>query len=157
MLKGITMSKKNLIPPLIVESYSDPTSMVFLSIIEYKKENHLIIIDNIYNNEISGYVLDNAEAENLNAHDILSVAIRWYYRSSERYPLSVEFSKLGLSKAMAPLVKTFNVNHVSRLVGKCFVYDTHRKPKVKRKKVTPLPSGVEIKLKKKDNIIPFKK
>lgn len=142
------MAKKNT-PPLIIEQIQDATNMLYLSLVEYKKKDYLVIIDNIKGNEITAFVLDQAEAESVDMTWFLSVSTRWYYQSSERYPLSFEFNKLGRSDAVAPILKTFKMDYISRLMGKLFFYDMDRKPKVRRKKVQAIPSGIEIKLRRK--------
>lgn len=141
------MSKKNA-PPLILEEIQGRANYLYLTLIEYKKEKYLTIIDNISGNDISAFVLDYAEAENIDVAWFLSVANIWYYKSSEKYPLSFEFAKLGVKNKVAPVLRTFNIDHVSRMIGKIFVYDIDSKPKVKRKRVNLIPSSVEIKLKK---------
>lgn len=141
------MAKKNA-PPLIIEHFQNRSNMMFLALIEYKKTTYLTVIDNIRGNEISAFVLDTAEAEDLDISWFVTVATRWYYESSEKYPLSFEFARLGQADAFTSILKTFKIDYVSRLVGKIFHFDLDRKPKIKRKKVQLIPSGVEIKFKK---------
>lgn len=143
------MAKKNS-PPLIIEVVQNQSNMLYLSLIEYKKQTYLAIIDNIKGSEMTAFVLDQAEAEKVDVEWLLSVATRWYYQSSERYPLSFEFNKLNHSRTISPLLKTFKMDYVSRLVGRVFYYDMDRKPRIRRKKVQLIPSGVEIKLRRAD-------
>lgn len=141
------MSKKNA-PPLILEELQDKANYLYLTLIEYKKERYLTIIDNIRGSDISAYVLDYVDAEDIDMAWLLSVANIWYYKSSEKYPLSFEFAKLGVKDKVEPILRTFNIDYVSRMIGKIFVYDIDAKPKIKRKRVNIIPSTVEIKLKK---------
>lgn len=141
------MSKKNA-PPLILEELQDKANHLYLTLIEYKKERYLTIIDNIRGSDISAYVLDYVDAEDIDMAWLLSVANIWYYKSSEKYPLSFEFAKLGVKDKVEPILRTFNIDYVSRMIGKIFVYDIDAKPKIKRKRVNIIPSTVEIKLKK---------
>jgi hypothetical protein len=141
------MSKKKA-PPLILEELQDQSNMIYLTLIEYKKEKYLTIIDNISGSEISAFVLDYAAAEGIDTKLIMSIANIWYYKSSEKYPLSFEFAKLGVKNTMAPILRTFSLDYVSRMIGKIFVYDIDAKPKIKRKRVNLIPSSIEIKLKK---------
>lgn len=141
------MSKKNA-PPLVLEEIQDRANYLYLTLIEYKKEKYLTIIDNISGSDISAFVLDYADAENIDLAWFLSIANIWYYKSSEKYPLSFEFAKLGVKNKITPILRTFNIDYVSRMIGKIFVFDIDSKPKIKRKRVNLIPSSVEIKLKK---------
>lgn len=141
------MSKKNA-PPLVLEEIQDRANHLYLTLIEYKKEKYLTIIDNISGSDISAFVLDVAAAEDVDLAWFLSIANIWYYKSSEKYPLSFEFAKLGVKNKITPILRTFNIDYVSRMIGKIFVYDIDSKPRIKRKRVNLIPSSVEIKLKK---------
>lgn len=145
------MSKKN-VPPLILEELQDKANFLYLTLLEYKKERYLTIIDNIRGSDISAFVLDYSGAENIDMNWLLSVANIWYYKSSDKYPLSFEFAKLGVKNKVAPILRTFNLDYVSRMIGKIFVYDIDAKPKIKRKRVQIIPSSVEIKLKKNSTL-----
>jgi len=149
------VSKKN-IPPLILEELQDKANYLYLTLLEHKKERYLAIIDNIRGTDISAYVIDYAEAEGVDVTWFLSVANIWYYKSSDKYPLSFEFAKLGVKDKVEPLLRTFNLDYVSRMIGKLFVYDIDAKPRIKRKRVSVIPSSVEIKLKKNKEISIFK-
>lgn len=141
------MAKKN-VPPLIIEELQESANYLYLTLVEYKKEKYLTIIDNIQGSDLTAFVLDSAEAESVDVNWLLQVATRWYYKSSHRYPLSFEFARLGARNSVTPILKTFNIDYVSRMIGKIFVYDIDAKPRIKRKRVNMVPSSVEIKLKK---------
>ena len=122
-------------PPLVFEHLQDDLNYAFLTLIEYKRIKYLTVVENVLNDEIHAYVLDNLAAEGLDQQWFLSVATRWFYAASERYPLSFEFTKFGQGDVVKKVLKTFNINSTSRVIGKLFVYDTSAKPKVKRRKV----------------------
>lgn len=149
------MSKKN-VPPLILEELQDKANYLYLTLIEYKKERYLAVIDNIRGSDISAFVLDYADAENIDMKWFLSIANIWYYKSSDKYPLSFEFAKIGVKNKVTPIMRTFNLDYVSRMIGKIFVYDIDAKPKIKRKRVSVIPSSVEIKLKKNKDLSTLK-
>lgn len=130
--KGLIMSKT---PPLVFEDLEDEMNHLFLALIEYKRIKYLTVVENVVNDEIHAYVLDNLAAEGLDQQWFMSVATRWFYSASERYPLSFEFTKLGEGDVIKKVLKTFNINSTSRVIGKLFVYDMSTKPKVKRRKV----------------------
>lgn len=135
-------------PPLVFEELQDKSNLIFLTLIEFKKVKYLTIIENVVEDEIQAYVLDNLAAEGVNQEWFLSIATRWYYSASERYPLSFEFAKIGQGDVVKKVVKTFNINSTSRVIGKLFVFPINSKPKVKRRKVNPIPETIEIKFKK---------
>ena len=143
------MAKKK-IPSLIVEYASDNGNLYFLSVLEYRRENYLVIIDNISSEEIGAYVLDYAQQEKLDLRQLLSLVTYWFYRGSSRYPLSFEFSRLGITAATNRIYKTFELAHVTRLIGVDFRFDFESPPKVRRRRVNLIPAGTEIRLKRSD-------
>ena len=58
------MAKKK-IPELKIEEINGRGNFIYLSLIEYKREEYLCVIDSIKPNEIGAYVLDYAEQENI--------------------------------------------------------------------------------------------
>ena len=134
-------------PPLIFEEIQDDLNYIFLTLIEYKRVKYLTIVENVVNDEIHAYVLDTLAAEGVDTNWFLSVAVKWFYASSERYPLSFEFAKLGMGEVIKRSIRTFNINATSRVIGKLFTYNIAAKPKVRRRKVQPLPEGITVKFK----------
>lgn len=141
------MAKKR-IPELKIEQINHKANLHFMSLLEYKRENYLCIIDNITPTEIGAYVLDYAEQEDIRIQDFLTVATQWFYSKSDAHPLSVEISRQGLTHNLGPLYRTFDTTYVSRIVGHAFTYDAMNKSKVRRRRVIPIPEGIAIKLKK---------
>lgn len=141
------MAKKR-IPTLIVEYASDSGNLFLLSVLEYRRENYLVVIDNISEEEVGAYVLDFAQQEKLNLKELMSVIIRWFYSASTRYPLSFEFSRLGLTAASNRIYKTFELPHVTRLIGNDFRFDFETPPKIRRRRASLIPAGTEVRLKR---------
>lgn len=138
-------------PPLIFESLEDPQNLQFLTLIEYKKIKYLSIIENVIEDEIQAYILDQLSAESVNQDWFLSVATIWFYGASDRYPLSFEFAKLGKSDVARKILKTFNLNSTSRVIGKLFTYPINSKPKIKRRKASFIPETNDVVFKRKDD------
>jgi hypothetical protein len=134
-------------PPLIFEELQDTSNLTYLTLIEYKKVKYLTVIENVVDEEIQAYVLDTLAAEGIDQDWFLSISTRWFYASSDRYPLSFEFAKLGHGDIVRKILKTFNINSTSRVIGRLFTYPINAKPKVKRRKVSVIPETVEIKFK----------
>lgn len=140
---------KNRIPELKIELVPDGgANTFFLALIEYKREEYLCIIDNIKSSEIDAYVLDYADQENIDVKAFLQAVTRWFYSNSDEYPLSVELARNGLTSWGAPIYRTFDSTYVSRIVGRGFTFDLMNKSKVRRRRVVPLPEGIEVVLKK---------
>lgn len=141
------MPKKK-IPELKVEQVNTRANNMFLSLLEYKRETFICIIDNITQNEIGAYVLDYAEQERVPVAEFLSIATRWFYSKSEAHPLSIELARHGLTERIAPIYRTFDTAYVSRIVGQAFSYEGGQKTKVRRRRVIPIQEGIEIRLKR---------
>ena len=141
------MAKKK-IPELKIEQINERANLHFLSLLEYKREIYLCVIDQVTPTEIGAYVLDFAEQENVPVQEFLSVVTQWFYSKSDDHPLSVEVAKQGLTERCAPLYRTFDTTYVARIVGQAFNYDGMNKSKVRRRRVVPIPEGVAIRLKR---------
>ena len=137
---------KNRIPPLIIESTEDATDLNFLSVLEYRNAHYLVVVDNITDEKVNAYVLDYASQEKINTPHILSVISNWVKESSDKYPLSFEFSKLNMTQDVNKIYKSFELVNVTRLIGNVFKYSLQSPPKIKRRRITKIPAGVEIKL-----------
>ena len=141
------MAKKR-IPELKIELISERGNYIFLSLLEYKRETYLCVIDQITSTEIGAYVLDFAEQENVPVQEFLSVVTQWFYGKSDAHPLSVEIARQGLTERCAPIYRSFDTTYVARIVGQAFAYDGMNKSKVRRRRVVPIPEGVAIRLKR---------
>ncbi len=146
------MAKKK-IPELKIEIINGRGAMLYLTLLEYKRENYLCIIDKISPMEIDAYVLDYVEQENIPLNEFLSIVTKWFYESSERHPLSVEIARLGLTEQLSCLYRTFDTTYVARIVGKAFFYEGLHKSKVRRRRVVPIQEGIPIRLKKTSEVI----
>lgn len=141
------MSKKK-IPTLIVERASDSGNLFLLSVLEYRRENYLVVIDNITEEEVTAYVLDYAQQERIDLKELMSVIIKWFYSRSIDHPLSFEFSRLGISEVTNRIHKSFDLAHVTRLIGNDFRFDLFSPPKIRRRRVQLIPAGTEVRLKR---------
>jgi hypothetical protein len=141
------MSKKK-IPTLVVEFAADHGNFFFLSVVEYRKENYLVIVDNVTEETVGAYVLDFAQQEGIDLQQLISVVTTWFYRGSYNYPLSFEFSRLGMAMHTNRIYKNFELAHVTRLIGNDFKYALSAAPKIKRRRVSMIPAGVEVTLRR---------
>lgn len=141
------MAKKK-IPELKIELVNDRGNLMYLALIEYKREEYLCIIDAIKPNEIGAYVLDYAEQNLIDLGKFFQISTLWFYSKSDIHPLSVEFAKKGLTDWVGPIYRTFDTTYVTRIVGQAFTYENLDKNRVRRRRVVPIPEGVEIHIKK---------
>lgn len=148
------MAKKK-VPNLIVEFVSDSGNSFYLSCLEYRKETYLVVVDNISQYEIGAYVLDYANQERLDIPQLLSIITKWFYSESFNHPLSFEFSKLGMTPMVNGIYRTFELAHVTRLIGYDFKFDFETPPKIRRRRVSMIPAGTEIRLKRNIQEVSF--
>lgn len=141
------MTKKK-IPLLKIESINDRGNLLYLALVEYKRENYLCVIDNVSSASLGAYVLDYAEQENVKINSFLSLVTKWFYSGSDTHPLSFEIARQGLTEQLSPIYKLFDTAYVSRIIGHAFMYEELDKTKVKRRRVIPIPEGIPIKLRK---------
>lgn len=145
------MSKKK-IPSLVVEYACDSGNFCYLSVLEYRKENYLVIVDNITEDTVGAYVLDFAQQEGIDLQQLITIVTTWFYRGSYTYPLSFEFSRLGMAMHTNRIYKNFELAHVTRLIGNDFKYNLSAAPKVKRRRVSMIPAGVEVTLRRSSKV-----
>lgn len=140
------MKKK--IPPLIVDNVEENHNLFLLSVVEYRRTEYVCIIDNITQAELRVYIIDQHHPEALSTEELISEAIHWYYHASALHQFSVYLASKELAHLATPLLRTFDINGVSRVVGKAFHFPGLTKVKVKRRKVLPIQEGIPIFLKK---------
>lgn len=112
------MSKLITHVPLIIEQFPpDYDGYQFVSLIKYNDTVTLNIVDNIQGKNIHAYVLDLCGPENVDYKTIIQVAQEWHNNSTENYPISVEFSKIGLTNYTNKILRSYPVDFVTRVIG----------------------------------------
>jgi hypothetical protein len=138
------MSKKK-VPSLIIEHVSDSGNLNLLSLLEHRREKYLVIVDNIDEEHITAYVLDYAQQEGIDLKAFIGLAEDWLSATTGDYPFSFELSRLGLTESTRKIYKTFNLAHVTRLIGRAFERDLTTPTRIRRRRAAKVPAGVEIK------------
>lgn len=126
--------------PLIVEPHpEDYSGYPFITLLRYNKETMLTVIDNRTAAVIQGYVLDLCGPERIDEQGIIAIADYWYTNNQEKYPISVEFSRLGVSEIATKIYRSFNVDYVTRVIGPLPQFDTTptRNPRRRKRKEPP--------------------
>jgi hypothetical protein len=150
-MAGRIVGKKKV--PLIVEPHPESyNGYPFITLIQYRNQHLISIIDNADEKTIKAFVLDLCGPENINEEVIIQVAGSWYENNHENYPISIEFSKLGITGETSKILRTFNIDSVSRVIGPIARFSMNAAIKVKRRKRRELPQGIEI----HQNVVPIK-
>lgn len=131
--------------PLIIEPHPESyDGYPFITLLQYRQQHILTIIDNIDNKSIKAYVLDYCGPERVNEELVITVAEDWYSKHSNSYPLSFEFSKLGLANEVSRIYKKFNIDFVSRLIGPTSKFVMNETKSTKRRRRREVPPGVDV-------------
>jgi len=131
--------------PLIIESHpKDYTGFPFITLIQYRKQPMLAIIDNADEEIIRAFVLDLCGPEHVDEEMVIHAAADWYANNKGNYPLSIEFSRRGMTSITSKIYRALNIEFVSRVIGPVPKYPLTTVKSIKRRRRKPIPSGVEI-------------
>ena len=146
-----TRKRAKHVMPLIVESHpNDYTGYPFITLIKFRQEHILTIIDNSDDKSIIAYVLDDCGPAKVSEELLVTIANEWYDHNSDNYPLSIEFSKRGVHDQFGLILRTFNIEFISRIIGPVPYYEMDEALAVKRKRRKPISAAVEI---RRNNVI----
>lgn len=133
-------------PPLIIETHpKEYEGFPFITLIQFKTEHILCVVDNADDTYINAYVLDSCGSHGINEESLIEVIAFWSDYNKLKYPLSIEFSKRGLTKRMQALYKTFPIEFVSRVIGPLPSYPMTDVTKVRRRRKKQISPAVEVK------------
>ena len=136
---------KKILAPLLLEPHpKDYTGLPFLTLIQYRKQPVLTIVDNVDDQTLKVYVLDLCGPEGVNEELMVMVAAEWYEHNRTNYPISVEFSKRGMTGDASRVYKSFNIEFVSRVIGPISRFPMDAAKSVKRRRRKAVPVGCEI-------------
>lgn len=144
------MKKINQVFPLISEphpvTYLGPP---FLTLIRFNEKDYINIVDNVINSEIVTYVLDLCPKEfdyhsEMREQALIEIAYEWYENSKASYPISIEFSRRGVSIETSKILRRFPVDYVTRVIGPLPQFEMGGPFKVKKRKRKPVPNNVEF-------------
>lgn len=141
------MIKRRKVPvvPLVIEPHpQNYGGLPFLTLIQYRKQPMLVVVDNIDLYSIRAYVLDMCGPEEIDEELIIDVVASWFDTNKSKYPVSIEFSRRGLTPISSKIYRVLNIEFVSRIIGPVpkFVMDTVKSVKRRRRRV--LPPNIEI-------------
>lgn len=131
--------------PLIVEPHpADYSGFPFVTLIQYRKQPMLVIVDNADDSVIRAFVLDLCGPEGVNEESLIATVAKWYDSNRSAFPISVEFSRQGLTPQTSRIYRALNIEFVSRVIGPVPKYPMNTVKSIKRRRRKALPVGVEI-------------
>lgn len=131
--------------PLIVEEHPDNyDGYPFITLIQYRDEHYLTIVDNADDKIIRAFVLDFCGPEHVSEDRLVDIAADWWDERRERFPVSFEFSRLGITEVTSRILKTFHIEYVKRVIGPLPKFEMSEVSSVKRRKRKPVPAGMEV-------------
>lgn len=131
--------------PLIIQEYPpDYDGYPFITLIQYKKEHTLTIVDNYDARIIRAFVLDLCGPERVSEQVIVDVATEWYNANKTNYPISIEFARRNLTTETGKIYRIFNIEFVTRVIGPLPKFDMNEIISIKRKRKKPISPQVEI-------------
>lgn len=140
-------SKRSNPVPLVVESHPpDYTGYPFITLIEYNRDHYLTLIDNADDKTIKAFVLDLCGPANVDEELIISVAEQWY-NNGHVCPISFVFSQYRLLNQTAKIFRTFNIDHITRVIGPLPKFTMKGNSKVRRRTKKTIPEGMHVKKK----------
>jgi len=131
--------------PLIVEKHpKDYDGYPFITLIQYRDKQLLGIIDNTTDKMIKAYVLDLCGPAQIDEEQIIEIAKKWYKESSSKYPLSFEFSKMGLAGEVKVIYRSFAVGFVTRIIGPLPRFNMGEVKSIKRRRRKVISPSIEV-------------
>lgn len=146
------ITKKNVIGepkkssvPLIVEPHpKDYDGFPFITLVQYRKAPMLVIVDNADEDVIRAYVLDLCGPEHVNEEAVITAATEWYSTNRSNYPISIEFSRRGMTMMASKIYRALSIEFVSRVIGPVPKYPMSNIKSIKRRRRKPISTNVEI-------------
>lgn len=127
--------------PLIVEPHpEDYTGYPFITLIQYRKQPLLVIVDNATSSYVNAFILDMCGPEGVNEQLVIATAIDWYDNTQRSYPVSIEFSRAGLTGETSKIYRALNTEFISRVIGPVPLYDMETVKSVKKRRRKPIPA-----------------
>lgn len=140
---AVVETKKTSVPLIVEPHPRDYSGFPFITLIQYRKQPMLVIVDNADEENIKAYVLDLCGPEHVNEEAMISAASEWYTTNRALFPISVEFSRRGMTPMTSKVYRALNVEFVSRVIGPVPKYPMGTVKSIKRRRRKPIPAGIE--------------
>lgn len=130
--------------PIKVESHpAGYNGYPFITLVRFNDEPNLTIIDNVHKKHLDAYCLDLCAPAKVNERVILKVANYWYHTSRDLYPISIEFSKRGLSEDASKIMKSYSIEFITRVIGPVPFFEMGTPSKIRKRK-RKIPKDYEV-------------
>lgn len=136
-------SKKTTVPLIVEPHPRNYSGFPFITLIQYRKAPMLVIVDNADDEVIRAYVLDLCGPERVDEERMIQAAAEWYDTNRTNFPISIEFSRRGMTPMTARVYRALNVEFVSRVIGPVPKYPMNTVKSLKRRRRKALPPNVE--------------
>lgn len=113
----------------------------FITLIQFHDQHIITIIDNVDKKTLKAYVLDLCEAEGVNESAVIQVASEWYSTAMD-YPVSIEFSKRGMTNDVSRIYRTYPIENIIRVIGPLKTFDMDHILKIRRRRRIAPPNVV---------------
>ena len=144
-LRLVTSTPKKMSVPLIVEPHPrDYNGFPFITLIQYRNQPMLAIVDNATDEVIRAFVLDMCGPEHVDEEVVISAAAEWYTTSRSLFPISIEFSRRGMTSTTSRIYRALNVEFVSRIIGPLPKYPMSNVKSIKRRRRKSIAPDISI-------------
>lgn len=150
--KAATEGKRTSVPLIIEPHPKDYSGFPFVTLIQYRKQPMLVIVDNADDEVIRAFVLDLCGPERVDEELVIQAAAEWYASNRSNFPISIEFSRRGITSVTTKIYRSLNVEFVSRVIGPVPKYPMNSVKSIKRRRRKPIGPGVEITQKSADEL-----
>lgn len=137
-------SKKSTVPLILEPHPRDYSGFPFITLIQYRKHPMLVIVDNADDESIKAYVLDMCGPERVDEEMIIFAANEWYVQHRGDFPISIEFSRRGMTGMTSKIYRALNIEFISRVIGPVPKYSMVAPHPPKRRRRKSIPDGIEI-------------
>lgn len=141
---NIKKKRGNPIPLIIEQHPEDYDGYPFITLLKYRESHFLTVVENTLGKIIKAYVLDLCGPENIDEEKLIGIASQWYENSKDQYPISFEFSKYGISNETSKILRTFNVEYITRVIGPLPNFEMNSVQTVKRRQRKSIPVNVKF-------------
>jgi hypothetical protein len=131
--------------PLIIETHpQDYNGYPFLTLVQYRKVPILVVVDNMDTETIRAFVVDLCDPEGLDKELLFKIAEDWFEHDKNLFPISIAFSKLGITAQMSKIYRVLNIELVSRVIGPAPKFPMSEIKSVRRRRRKQISQGIEI-------------
>ena len=131
--------------PLIIEDHPlEYDGYPFITLVQYRKDYILTIIDNATDKLVRAFVLDLCVSSDVSEEHIIKIATDWYKDSSEDYPISVEFSKREMTEQTSKIYRTYATEYITRIIGPFPKFPMNTITSIRRRRKKKIPMGVVV-------------